>query len=60
MKRCVKYEAIDPYYSDFEETFIGTSGDELDAQQVELEEFLGRNHINGIMSIYKPILISES
>lgn len=60
MKRVVKYIAVDPYYSDFEETYIGATLDSLDEQQYELEEFLGRNHCNGIMSIYKTEIISES
>lgn len=59
MKRVVKYEAIDPYYSDFEETYIGTTLDDIDAQQYETEKFMGHNHENGIDSIYKPVLIYE-
>lgn len=59
MKRIVKYEAFDPFYSDVEQTYIGTSLDEIDRIQEETEEFMGRNHPNGIMSIYKPITIME-
>ena len=59
MKRVVKYEAFDPYYSDFEETYIGTTLDEIDIQQYETEKFMGRHHKNGIDSIYKPVLIYE-
>lgn len=59
MKRIVKYEAIDPYYSDFEETYIGTTLDDIDTQQYETEKFMGRHHENGIDSIYKPVLIYE-
>lgn len=59
MKRVVKYEAIDPYYSDFEETYIGTTFDEIDEIQYETEEFMGHNHENGIGCIYKPVVIYE-
>lgn len=59
MKRVVKYEAIDPYYSDFEETYIGTTLDEIDTQQYETEKFMGHNHENGIDSIYKTKIVYE-
>ena len=59
MKRIVKYVAIDPFYSDFEETYIGTTLYEIDMQQAELEEYLGHNHENGIQSIYHPELVFE-
>lgn len=59
MKRVVKYIALDPYYSDFEETYIGTTLYEIDMQQEELEEYLGHNHENGIQSIYRPELVFE-
>lgn len=44
MKRVVKYIALDSYYSDFEETYIGTTLYEADMQQEELEEHLDHNH----------------
>lgn len=59
MKRVVKYNAIDPYYSDFDITFIGADLDSLDYQQYELENYLGREHCNGIGSIYRPEIIEE-
>ena len=59
MKRVVRYNAIDPYYSTFEETYIGATLDEIDQQQQETEEFIGRNHPSGIMSIYKTEVIFE-
>lgn len=59
MKRVVKYEAVDPYYSDFEETYIGTTLDEIDTQQYETEEFMGHNHLNGIGHIYKSKIVYE-
>lgn len=59
MKRIVKYTAIDPYYSDFEETYIGITLDDIDEQQYETEKFIGHNHPNGIDAIYKPSIIFE-
>lgn len=59
MKRIVKYVAIDPFYSDFTQTYIGMTWDDIDTQQYEFEEYLGRYHENGIKSIYKPELIFE-
>lgn len=59
MKRVVKYTAIDPYYSDFTETYIGADLDSLDTQQYELEEYVGREHPHGIDAIYKQEIISE-
>lgn len=59
MKRIVKYVAIDPFYSDFTQTYIGMSWDDIDTQQDEFEEYLGQYHENGIQSIYKPELIFE-
>lgn len=59
MKRIVKYTAIDPYYSDFEETYIGENLDSLDEQEYELEKYVGRNHPHGIDAIYKIELLEE-
>ena len=59
MKRVVKYTAIDSYYSDFTETYIGADLDNLDYQQYELEKFVGRNHPHGIDAIYKQEIIEE-
>jgi hypothetical protein len=59
MKRIVLYESLDPYYNDFEETYIGTTLDEIDAQQYETEKFMGHNHPNGIDSIYKSKIVYE-
>ena len=49
----VKYIPIDPYYSTFEQTFISETIDGCEEQQFEFEEWLGREHKNDIMSIYK-------
>ena len=59
MKRVVKYTAIDPYYQDFTETYIGSDLDSLDAQQYEVEKHIGREHPHGIDAIYKHEIILE-
>lgn len=53
MKLTVYYEAIDPYYSSHDQTFIGPNEESCYSQKYEFEEWLGRNHPNGIMNIYK-------
>lgn len=53
----VKYTPIDPYYSTFEQTFISETIDGCEEQQFEFEEWLGREHRNGIMSIYKTEIL---
>lgn len=60
MKRIVKYKAIDPYYSDVEQTYIGATLDEVDGIQYETERHMGQYHANGIMSIYETEIISET
>ncbi len=60
MKLRIKYIAIDPYYSDFEELFVGENADSVDSQKVEFEKYLGRNHANGILSIYKTEILYDN
>lgn len=60
MIRKVWYEAIDPYYPDQVQTFIGTTFEELDEQEYEHNQWLGRNHPAGIMFVYKTHTIYES
>ena len=57
MKRIVKYTAINPYYSDVIQTYIGLTSEEIDNIQYETEEFMGREHSNGINNIYKVKII---
>ena len=57
MKRIVKYTAIDPYYSDVIQTYIGMTSEEIDNIQYETEEFMGREHVNSINNIYKVEII---
>lgn len=60
MKRIVRYKAIDPYYSDVEQTYIGATLNEVDEIQFETERHMGQHHANGITSIYKTEIISET
>lgn len=53
MKLIVYYEAIDPYYSSHGQVFIGADKESCYSQKWEFEEWLGRNHPNGINNIYK-------
>lgn len=55
MKLIVYYEAIDPYYSSQEQVFIGIDKEICYSQKWEFEEWLGRNHPNGMNNIYKVI-----
>lgn len=60
MRRAIWYEAIDPYYSDQVQTFIGFTHEDLDEQQYDFEQYLGREHSAGISFIYKSHIIFES
>lgn len=60
MKRQIWYKAIDPYYSNQLQTFIGVDGEDLDNQQCEFEKWLGRNHSAGIMHIYDAITVYDN
>ena len=59
MKRIVKYEAVDPYYSDQEQTYIGSSPAEVDAIQWETEEFMAREHCS-LSMIYRSKIIFDN
>ena len=59
MRAVIKYVAIDPYYSDQVQTFIGADADSIDDQVYEFEQYLGREHSNGIASIYKTETIHD-
>jgi len=52
MKRIIKYKAIDPYYSDITQTYIGTSAEELDNIQYETEQYMKSSHFS-LSSIYE-------
>lgn len=55
----IKYESIDPYYSDIIQTFIGEDIFSCWDQELMFKEWLGRNHSNGISSIYNVKIIEE-
>lgn len=55
----IKYEAVDPYYSDEMQTFIGYDIDDCWEQCTEFEKWLGREHPAGIMFIYKTHILEE-
>lgn len=55
----IRYNSIDPYYSTTEQTFIGVSLADCENQKYEFEEWLGREHPSGIMSIYRPEILEE-
>lgn len=60
MKRIIKYKAIDPYYSDVTQTYIGTSAEELDNIQDETEQHMKCSHFS-LSSIYeREWLLDES
>ena len=56
MKRIVQYTALDPYYSDITQTYIGSSLSEIDNIQFETEEFMQGEHA---IPIYKSEIIKE-
>lgn len=55
----IRYNAFDPYYSTHEQTFIGVNLDDCDNQRFEYEQWLGREHPSGIMTIFKPEILEE-
>ncbi len=57
MRTVIKYTAIDPYYSDQTQTFIGADTKSIDDQIYEFEQWLGKEHSNGIASIYKTEIL---
>lgn len=56
MKRVVKYIAIDPYYSDVIQTYIGADSDEIDSIQYETEKFMSEGNSN-IGYIYRKSIV---
>lgn len=55
----IQYIAIDPYYSDQKQSFIGYDIDDCWMQKYEFDRWLGRNHPSGIRTIYKFEIINE-
>ena len=58
MKRVVQYLAIDPYYSDITQEYIGTSEEEIDNIQYETEEFMKGENLS-LSSIYDVNIIED-
>ena len=58
MKRVVRYLAIDPYYSDITQEYIGTSEEEIDNIQYETEEFMKGENLS-LSSIYDVNIIEN-
>ena len=58
MKRVVQYLAIDPYYSDITQTYIGSTIEEIDNIQYETEEFMKGENLS-LSSIYKVNIIED-
>lgn len=58
MKRVVQYLAIDPYYSDITQEYIGTSEEEIDNIQYETEEFMKGENLS-LSSIYDVNIIEN-
>ena len=59
MKRVVKYTAVDPYYSDQEQSYIGASMYEIDEIQYETEQFMAMEHHGNLSMIYRSEILSE-
>lgn len=53
MKQVVKYTAVDPYYSDQIQTYIGSTPSEVDSIRYETEEYMAREHPGGLGMIYR-------
>ena len=58
MKRVVQYLAIDPYYSDITQTYIGSTIEEIDNIQYETEEFMKGENLS-LSSIYDINIIED-
>ena len=58
MKKIVKYIAVDPYYADFEETYIGATAEEIDSIQQETEDFMAQGHYS-LSTIYKTKVVLD-
>ena len=58
MRLKIKYIAIDPYYSDMVQIFVG-SRSSIDQQVYDFESWLGKGHLTGIASIYKTEIIDS-
>lgn len=55
----VKYEAVNPYYQDQEQIFIGPTIESCREQQFEFEQFLARSHCGWLGTIYRTEILEE-
>ena len=55
----IKYVAIDPYYSDQEQSFIGCDIEDCWSQKYDFDQWLGREHPMGMKAIYKEQILQE-
>lgn len=55
----IKYVAIDPYYSDLEQSFIGYDIEDCWSQKYDFDIWLGREHPMGMKAIYKEEILQE-
>lgn len=60
MKQVVKYTAVDPYYSDQIQTYIGSSAVEVDAIRQETEDYMAREHNGMLDMIYKAEVVFDN
>ena len=60
MKQVIKYTAIDPYYSDQIQTYIGGSPDEVDSIRKETEDFMAREHGGCLFMIYRTEILFDN
>ena len=59
MRLNVYYESIDPYYSSHDQVFIGIDEESCYRQKYEYEKWLGRDHTNGIRSVYSVKILEN-
>lgn len=58
MKQVVKYTAVDPYYSDQCQTYIGTSSEEISIIRVETEDAMKGEHYS-LSTVYKAEVVYD-
>ena len=58
-KRIVKHTSIDPYYPEQTHSYIALTWDDVDAMEMEQEEYMAYGHPLGLSSIYQTEIIIE-
>ena len=59
MKQIVKYIAVDPYYSDQCQTYIGSSSEEIGNIRMETEDAMKGEHYS-LSTVYKAEVIYDN